>query len=104
LIEKKLIFRKWLSAISTVISVIVFVPTINYLWTTLQQSGFWTLLKIIFSDSDIFLTYWQYFMHVLSESLPVFALIIFLTVITFLLWSIGNFINALKINHHKIYA
>lgn len=85
--EQRLLVVKRLAAFSIILagSAAAFVPAFRMVSADFAESGFVEFFSLIFSDSALITAYWQNFVFVLLESLPVMSMIVFLiTVLAFL--------------------
>ncbi|MDD3284751.1 MAG: hypothetical protein PHZ07_04110 [Patescibacteria group bacterium] len=69
-------------------SLIALIPVIKLLYLDFLQSGFFQFFLLIFSDSKVVVKYWQSFVLILLESLPIISVIMFFGVVFVLLESI----------------
>lgn len=63
-------------------------PAVSYLSSEATQSGFTEYLSLIRTDGDIFLVHSQEFLLSLTETLPITAMTILLSIVFLLLWSL----------------
>jgi hypothetical protein len=66
---------------------------IIYLVKSVQETGFWQYLSLIFSENRIVLVYWRELSFSLVESLPIVSLMVFLTAVGFFIWSLANMLK-----------
>ena len=71
----------------SVTSLLISIPIISSLITSFTQSGFYNYLSIIFSDSDVAITYWKEILMSLAESLPVIGITSLFVVMAIFTWS-----------------
>lgn len=64
------------------------VPAFMYLLQSFSQSGMYHYSSLLISDSDGISQYWQEFLLSIIESLPVLAVVIFLSAVGIFLWSL----------------
>ena len=69
------------SALVIPASLVGFWFVLQYLLTSFYQTSFYSYLSLIFSDPDVVLAYWQQFLLVLLEALPVASMIVALIVL-----------------------
>lgn len=74
------------SLISTT-SLIISIPIIKAVITSFTQSGIYNYLSLIFSDSDIVITYWKEILMTIAESIPAISVIALLSIATIFIWS-----------------
>lgn len=84
-------------SVCLILSSIAFVPVFKMLGADLSQSGFTKFLSLLFSDFEIIKNYWQSFVFVLLETLPIASLIIFLGIIFMFFESAYILVSDLKI-------
>lgn len=72
------------------------IPTLNTLSSNLSQSGFYDYSSLIFSDLSAISAVWKEFSMLLAGSLPVFSILISLTLIFIFLISIKNIAKQLN--------
>jgi hypothetical protein len=86
-------------------SIAGFIPVFKLFTSGLNNSGFFQFFSLLFTDSQIILTYWDNFLLTLLEALPIFSLTALLIILFVFLESLKNFVHDLKIilpNRHKI--
>src|SRR3989344_4427907 len=73
-------------------------------WFVLQylQTSFYSYLSLIFSDPDVVLAYWQQFLLVLLEALPVASMIVALIVFGALLTALKLFVENSRLGLSKL--
>ena len=59
----------------------------RYLLQSLYQSGFYQYLSLLFSGDSVVLASWRELSYALIESMPVFETALFLSALTFFVWS-----------------
>lgn len=69
-------------------SAVGLVFSIQYIAQAISQSSFYQYLSLLFSDSDIVLSYWKSFAMSLVESMPFFAVTLVLFAVVALMMSI----------------
>lgn len=75
-----------LSAVAGAVSLIGLVGSIWYLATSLYQTSFYYYSTLVFTDTDLVLSYWREFFLSLAETLPVFGVTLVLAgLVAFLL-------------------
>ena len=84
-------------SVSLIISLIAFFPVINLVRVGLAESGFIQFFKLIFSDFEVIKMYWQNFLLILLESLPITGLITLLITLLVFLESINILVHDLRI-------
>ncbi|MBN1325637.1 hypothetical protein JW977_01480 [Candidatus Falkowbacteria bacterium] len=91
-------------SICLTISLVAFAPVLKMLYVDFSQSGFIKFLSLIFSDFEIIKIYWQNFIFVLLETLPIFSLLLFFGTIFVIFESIYILFFDFKIiiNRHKL--
>jgi hypothetical protein len=78
-----------------------FVWAIFTLGKALLQSDFWTLAKLIFSDTGLVLQNWVDFAYSLLETLPIFGIVAILIPV-FALFMLGSaYFKTVNHNHYK---
>lgn len=82
---------------SLIISLVAFFPAINLIRAGLAESGFIQFFNLIFSDFGIIKMYWQNFILILLESLPISGLIVLLITFLILLESVNILVHDLRI-------
>lgn len=65
-----------------------------YLVKSIQESGMWQYLSLIFSENGLASLYWRELSLSLAESLPYTGLIFFLSAVGFFIWSVANTLKA----------
>jgi hypothetical protein len=75
---------------------------LQYLLTSFYQTSFYSYLSLIFSDPDVVLAYWQQFLLVLLEALPVASMIIVLLVFGALLTALKLFVENSRLGLSKL--
>jgi ABC-type multidrug transport system fused ATPase/permease subunit len=85
-------------------SLLAIVPTFKILLSDFSQSGFINFFSLIFSDFSSVATYWQTFVMILLETLPVVSLALFLAVLLIFLQSIKSLTKNIKIikSHYSL--
>jgi|WetSurMetagenome_2_1015567.scaffolds.fasta_scaffold23095_1 hypothetical protein len=79
----------------------VFMLAIIALGKALLQSDFWTLAKLIFSDTGLVFQNWGDFAYSLLETLPIFGIIAMLIPV-FALFMLGSaYFKTVNHNHYK---
>lgn len=73
---------------SLLFSLIAIVPVLKYLSAEFYESGFYSYLSLIFSDSSVVFQNWKEIILSLAESAPILGIAIFLAVIFILLSSL----------------
>ena len=68
-------------------SFLLSIPIISQIITSFTQSGIYNYISIIFSDSDVAITYWKEISLSLAESLPILAITSLLAVLAIFTWS-----------------
>ena len=58
-----------------------------YLFKSIQQTGFYEYASLAFSDGAVLSLYWKELVLSLVDSLPLFGLIIFMSVTALFIWS-----------------
>jgi len=94
-----LLFQGTLSVLSFVAIFPVFINVVK----GFSQSGFFSYLSLIFTDSEVIFFNWKVFATSLLESTPFYEVMIFLVVIFVLLESIKFAFNNLKMVQYHIY-
>lgn len=94
--------RLWSSVLVGVASLIGLVPAVLDVGTRFRQSGFYEYLSLIFSNTGVFSTYSKDLAMALGESIPVFSIIVFLSVVFVLLWSVRNIFEQSSVPHFKL--
>ncbi len=84
-------------SVSLIISLIAFFPVINLVRAGLAESGFIQFFTLIFSDFEVIKMYWQNFLLILLESLPITGLITLLITSLVFLESINILVHDLRI-------
>lgn len=74
-------------------SIVGFIFAAQYVTQAISQTSFYRYFSLLFSDSDIVLSYWRQFTLSLVESLPFFAVTLVLVAIVVLMVSIRVFTN-----------
>ena len=96
--ERILVLRKTvIFSLTLVASLIGLVPSFNILLSDFSRSGFTSFFSLIFSDFSSVAAYWQSFMLILLESLPILSLALFLIVLLACLQSIKVLSKNIKI-------
>jgi len=76
-----------------------------YTWlvfgNSLLQSDFWTLAKLIFSDTQLVLQNWNDFAFSLMETLPIFGMIAILAPVFALFLLTSQYLKTVGNNHYK---
>ncbi|MEI6480220.1 MAG: hypothetical protein WCO12_01725 [bacterium] len=67
------------------------------LWHNITQTGFYEYVSFAFSDPTLLVQYWKEFTLSLVESLPLIALIAFLSAVGMLMWSTARAIKDARI-------
>jgi len=81
-------------------SAIAFVPAFTYVRYGFVESGFYSFFSLIFSDTEVVITYWESFIQSLLETLPVVGLAALLTTVVIFLESLKLLTKDIK----NIYA
>lgn len=81
------------SLITSTASIVGVVFAAQYVVQAIFQTSFYRYFSLLFSDSDIVLSYWRQFTLSLVESLPFFAVTLVLVAIVVLMVSIRVFAN-----------
>ena len=98
-LEQKRAARKELAFVGTLAlgSATSAIPITTSIFSSLSQTSFYQFLVLIFSDGLDMLTYWREILMSLAESLPIFSITIFMTVLVVLLWSVARTARDIKI-------
>jgi hypothetical protein len=65
------------------------------------QSDFWTLAKLIFSDTGLILKNWVDFTYSLLETLPIFGIVLMLLPVFAIFMLAGAYFKTVNNNHYK---
>lgn len=84
-----------------VASLVVVIPSFQYVAREFAQSGFYEYLFLIFSDSGVVLASWKEFALSLAESLPITEITIFLVTVFVFLVSAKLTIKNIHINSNR---
>jgi hypothetical protein len=107
-IEKQARFKRMLvlRSLFFIFSVILLIWGGQWFIADIAESGFSHFLTLLFSDGKILLAYWQTFIMVLLESLPVSSLLVILAAILAILQSLKFLTRDLKllISNHYLYG
>lgn len=98
--KRRLIFADVL----TIGSLGAFVFVLLNFWSGIAKSEFWSLLKLVFSDSGAVMSFWKDFLFSLLETFPVAHFAIILAPIFFLLLSANLYFKLANNNHTKTWA
>ena len=82
-VEKQRRALRWqflLGSLGCIGSLIAFVPAITLVQTGFAESGFKKFFSLIFSDGGMVITYWQNFIFILLESLPIMSTVLLLAI------------------------
>ncbi|OGG66272.1 hypothetical protein A2Z56_00565 [Candidatus Kaiserbacteria bacterium RIFCSPHIGHO2_12_45_16] len=90
------------SALVIPASLVGFWFVLQYLLTSFYQTSFYSYLSLIFSDPDVVLAYWQQFLLVLLEALPVASMIVALIVFGALLTALKLFVENSRLGLSKL--
>jgi hypothetical protein len=74
-------FTKWRVFVTRVVggfSFVAFFPILINLVSQLQNSGFWTYLSLLFTDTNTVTLYWKEFLMSLVEATPMFPVTLIL--------------------------
>jgi hypothetical protein len=85
-----------LFGLSTVASVAVLIPTLEYTSEQLYASGFYEYASFVVSDNSLATTYWREFSLSLLESLPSIALLLLLPIVAMLVWSLIRLVRNVR--------
>ncbi len=77
-----------ISALVGIFSLAGLYASIRYVIEALYQSGFFTYLSLLFSDTSAVFAYWQEFAFSLAETLPFWGIVASLSMFGFLLISL----------------
>ena len=81
----------------SVLSLLGIIKIGMFLWQSFIQTGFYSYLSLIFSDSSAIAIYWKEFVFSLVESLPILGVISLLIILTIFIWSSSKAIKDAKI-------
>ena len=90
------------SALIIPASLVGFWFVLHYLLASFYQTSFYSYLSLIFSDPDVVLAYWQQFLLVLLEALPVASMIVALIVFGALLTALKLFVENSRLGLSKL--
>ena len=71
----------------SIASLLLAIPVVSQIITSFTQSGVYNYLSIIFSDSDVAITYWKELAMALVEGLPILGITVLLTIVLIFVWS-----------------
>ena len=91
--QKRFVF----GVLTLVVSIAAFFPALQYFNSEIIQSGFYHYISLIVSDGAAILGYWQNFLLLVIESLPVFALILILAVLWIFFASLRQIATSSKV-------
>lgn len=102
-LQNKLALRRKLAFIHAgfVASTIAFIWAIFTFGKAFLQSAFWTLAKLIFSDTGLVLKNWVDFAYSLLETLPIFGIVLILLPVFALFMLAGAYFKTVNNNHYK---
>lgn len=86
--KRALKIRVWIFRIISVLSSIFLLWSVIYLIKSIQNSGLWQYLSLVFLENSALLIYWKEFSLSVIESLPIMGIIAFLFAVGFFVWSI----------------
>ncbi len=99
--KRRQTFRLITQSCCSVFFAILLFPVLAGLFTEISQSGLWQYSKMLITDYDILWSNFSLFILLIVESLPLITLIISLTIITSLVWSISNNVKSLRIVFYR---
>jgi hypothetical protein len=73
--------KLWAFALIGFTSLVGLAPALRTLLSDLAQSGFYEYFSLIFSDSELILSYWKELFFSLAESLPTISIILTLSLL-----------------------
>lgn len=82
-------------------SAIAFIPAFAYARSGFVESGFYSFFSLIFSDTEIVLTYWENFLQSLLETLPAAGLAALLATVAVFLESLKMLVRDLIIFYNS---
>lgn len=82
-------------------SAITFIPAFAYARSGFVESGFYSFFSLIFSDTEIVLTYWENFLQSLLETLPAAGLAALLATVAVFLESLKMLVRDLIIFYNS---
>ena len=85
--RKTAIIKAFSMGLISLCSLVASVPLIYNAINAFTQSGFYNYLSIIFSDSDIAITYWREISLTIAESIPVISVVSLLVILAVFIWS-----------------
>jgi hypothetical protein len=88
-------------SVSLAISLVAFFPVINLVRTGFAESGFLQFFKLIFSDFEVIKMYWQNFVLILLESLPISGIIMLLITLLIFIESLNILARDLRVFLHR---
>ncbi|MFZ2253327.1 MAG: hypothetical protein WAW13_04130 [Minisyncoccia bacterium] len=83
-------------------SILGAVFAVKYMIISFYQSSFYSYFSLLFSDSDVALSYWREFLFSLAETLPLLGIILLLVAIGVFFMSLRVFANNIKIKQNFI--
>ncbi len=82
-------------------SAVAFIPAFAHARSGFVESGFYSFFSLLFSDTEVVLTYWGNFLQSLLETLPVVGLAALLATVAVFLESLKMLIRDLKIFYNS---
>lgn len=97
--EEQIFIIKRIVAFSTTLmaSIIALFPVSKMLLSDFSNSGFLRFFSLMFSDSSVVASYWQSFVLILLETLPVASVALFLAVLLVFLQSVKSLSKNIRI-------
>lgn len=95
--KKKLIFADAL----TLGSLGAFVFTLLNFWSGIYKSEFWSLLKLLFSDTAAVTSFWKDFLFSLLETFPAVHFAVILAPVFLLIVSLNMYFSDNNYSHYK---
>jgi hypothetical protein len=84
-------------SVSLAVSLVAFFPVINLVRAGFAESGFLQFFKLIFSDFEVIKMYWQNFVLILLESLPISGIIMLLITLLIFIESLNILARDLRV-------
>ncbi len=86
---------------ATVASIVAIIPATQSLIQSLDQSGLYRFVSLLFTDTDILARQWQSFSLSIIEAIPIIELSVALSLVLFFSWSILS-INKMQFKNKSL--
>ena len=94
--------KLWVFSVVGFVSLVGLVPAFKMLSSDLTQSGFYKYFSLIFSNSELIISYWKELIFSLAESLPTISIIFTLSLVFIFFLSLKYLIKQI-INNNQLF-